>query len=238
MNELAPDILSPSTPGSRATAHQGGIKAAAYEGLGHQGLVTQDLVDFHVGYARDFWLDEGIPVAKWLEADGTCDALKMTGGSSLLNPMYLFKGDAPIADFAAVMPQPIKMGVRLIGRRFIREYPYRDASLLEDARQICAAVDMPMILLGVITDRAARDPVMAEGFGYVAMARALLREPDLVNRIAKDSSTPSLGIPCNKCNPTNSTGIRCVLVNRETTRGSTWKCGLFLWKSRFQGRNG
>ncbi|HEX7739256.1 MAG TPA: NADH:flavin oxidoreductase [Marmoricola sp.] len=174
------------------------------------------------GVPGGFWLDEAIPVTQWLEADGTCDALEMTAGSSLLNPMYLFKGDAPIEEFAAVMPQPIRLGVKMVGKRFIREYPYKDAFLLEDARQIRAAVDLPMILLGGITDRAAMDLAMREGFQYVAMARALLREPDLINRIAADASTPSLCIHCNKCMPTNYTGTRCVLVNRTTTRTKGW----------------
>ena len=174
------------------------------------------------GVPGGFWLDEAIPVAQWLESDGSLDALEMTAGSSLLNPMYLFKGDAPLAEFAAVMPQPIKLGVKLFGKQKLRSYPYRDGYLLEDARQIRAAVKVPMILLGGITDKPVMDTAMAEGFEFVAMARALLREPDLVNRIAADAGTPSLCIHCNKCMPTNFTGTRCVLVDRATTRSSTW----------------
>jgi 2,4-dienoyl-CoA reductase-like NADH-dependent reductase (Old Yellow Enzyme family) len=58
------------------------------------------------------------------------------------------------------------------------------------------------------------DTAMAEGFEFVAMARALLREPDLVNRIAAESDTRSLCIHCNKCMPTIFSGARCVLVER------------------------
>lgn len=174
------------------------------------------------GVPGGFWLDEAIPVTQWLEADGTLDALEMTAGSSLLNPMYLFKGDAPLEEFAAVMPQPIKLGVKLVGKRLLHSYPYRDGYLLEDTRQIRAAVKLPMILLGGITDRPMMDTAMAEGFEFVAMARALLREPDLVNRIAADASTPSLCNHCNKCMPTNFTGTRCVLVDRTSTRQATW----------------
>ncbi|MFF0108108.1 NADH:flavin oxidoreductase [Streptomyces hirsutus] len=174
------------------------------------------------GVPGGFWLDEAIPVAQWLEQDGSVDALEMTAGSSLLNPMYLFKGDAPLKEFAAIMPQPIKLGVRAVGKRFLRSYPYRDAYLLEDARQIRAAVKLPMILLGGITDKPVMDLAMREGFEFVAMARALLREPDLVNRLRDDAGTPSLCIHCNKCMPTNFTGTRCVLVDRGTTRRDTW----------------
>ncbi len=174
------------------------------------------------GVPGGFWLDAAIPVAQWLEQDGSVDALEMTAGSSLLNPMYLFKGDAPLEEFAAIMPQPIKLGVRAVGKRFLRSYPYRDAYLLEDARQIRAAVKLPMILLGGITDKPVMDLAMREGFEFVAMARALLREPDLVNRLRDDAGTPSLCIHCNKCMPTNFTGTRCVLVDRGTTRRDTW----------------
>jgi 2,4-dienoyl-CoA reductase-like NADH-dependent reductase (Old Yellow Enzyme family) len=174
------------------------------------------------GVPGGFWLDEAIPVAQWLEADGSLDALEMTSGSSLLNPMYLFKGDVPLEEFAAVMPQPVKLGVKLFGGQKLKAYPYSDAYLLEHARQIRAAVDLPMILLGGVTDKAVMDQAMAEGFEFVAMARALLREPDLVNRIRADEHTPSLCIHCNKCMPTNFTGTRCVLVDRTTTRSATW----------------
>jgi 2,4-dienoyl-CoA reductase-like NADH-dependent reductase (Old Yellow Enzyme family) len=53
---------------------------------------------------------------------------------------------------------------------------------------------------------------MAEGFEYVAMGRALLREPDLVNRIMKDHGTPSLCIHCNDCMSTIYPGTHCYLA--------------------------
>ena len=45
---------------------------------------------------------------------------------------------------------------------------------------------MPLILLGGITNRETMDTAMAEGFDFVAMGRALLAEPDLINRIRAD----------------------------------------------------
>ncbi|MFC4603877.1 NADH:flavin oxidoreductase [Rhodococcus kronopolitis] len=166
------------------------------------------------GVRGGFQLDEAVQVAQWLEADGSLDALELTVGSSLLNPMYLFKGDAPVKEFAAVMPQPARLGVKLIGKKFLRSYPYTPLFMLEQARQVRAAVKMPLVLLGGVTDRAGMDTAMSEGFEFVAMARALLMEPDLVNRIAKDSSTESRCTHCNLCMPTIFTGARCALVDR------------------------
>lgn len=165
---------------------------------------------------------EAIQTAQWIEADGTVDAFEMTAGSSLLNPMYLFRGDAPVRELLAVMPQPVRTAMRFAGTRFIREYPYQDAYLLERARQVRAEIALPMILLGGITDRASMDLAMAEGFEFVAMGRALLREPDLVNRIAADSRTPSLCIHSNRCMPTNFVGTHCPEIAEGTPRSVTW----------------
>ena len=165
------------------------------------------------GVPGGFWLDEAIQVAQWLEEDGSLDAIELTVGSSLLNSMYLFKGDVPLREFAAAMREPVRTGMKVVGRHFLKEYPYRDLYMLEDARQIRAAVKMPLVLLGGVTDRAGMDTAMAEGFEFVAMARALLREPDLINRIADEPNHRSLCIHCNKCMPTIFTGTRCVLVD-------------------------
>ena len=56
------------------------------------------------GVPGGFWLDEAVTVSRWLEESGTLDALELTAGSSLLNPMYLFKGDAPLREFERFMP--------------------------------------------------------------------------------------------------------------------------------------
>ncbi|RJL23269.1 NADH:flavin oxidoreductase [Bailinhaonella thermotolerans] len=157
-------------------------------------------------------LDESLQVARWLERDGSVDALELTAGSSLLNPMYLFRGDAPIRELAAAFPQPVRLGIHLTGDRFMRSYPYREAYLLDSARRFRAALKLPLILLGGISQRATIDLAMAEGFEFVAMARALLREPDLINRFQTDPSTRSLCVHCNKCMPTIYTGTHCVLA--------------------------
>ncbi len=56
--------------------------------------------------------EEALDFARMLETDRTLDALQLSGGSSLMNPMYLFRGDAPRREFAAVMPQPVRLGMQ------------------------------------------------------------------------------------------------------------------------------
>ena len=126
--------------------------------------------------------------------------------------MYLFRGDAPLQEFGATLPAPVRLGFRFLGHRFLRSYPYEEAFFLPYARQFQRALSTPLILLGGITELATIETALAEGFAFVAMARALLREPDLPNRMQAGTSATSLCIHCNKCMPTIYSGTRCVLV--------------------------
>ncbi|TVS77046.1 NADH:flavin oxidoreductase [Mycobacterium helveticum] len=144
--------------------------------------------------------EEALTTAKWLQDDGGLDAIELTAGSSLVNPMYLFHGDAPIKQFAAAFKPPLSWGMRMTGKKFLREYPYREAYLLRHAKLFRAELTMPLILLGGITNRETMDLAMAEGFQFVAMGRALLAEPDLINRIVADGDRHSVHSACTHCN--------------------------------------
>ncbi|GII01446.1 NADH:flavin oxidoreductase [Planobispora takensis] len=156
--------------------------------------------------------EESLQVAAWLEEDGGLDAIELTAGSSLLNPMYLFRGEAPVKEFAAVFPQPQRLGVRLLGGRLLREYPYREAYLLDQARAFRAALRTPLVLLGGITGITGMELAMREGFEFAAMGRALLMDPDLPNRVREDRSVVSGCTHCNRCMPTTYRRTHCVLV--------------------------
>lgn len=163
---------------------------------------------------------EALRTAQWLQDDGGLDAIELTAGSSLVNPMYVFRGDAPVKEFAGVVKPPLRWGMRLTGKKFLREYPYHDAYLLREARLFRAELTMPLILLGGITNRTTMDLAMAQGFQFVAMARALLAEPDLINRIAADGErTRSACTHCNLCMPTIYSRTHCVVTGAPDTAG-------------------
>lgn len=164
------------------------------------------------GVPGGLWVDESLEVARLLEADGTLDALELTGGSSLQNPMYLFRGEAPVHEMAASMPRAVALGLKLFGRFFFKAYPFQEAFFRSYARQFRAALQMPIVLLGGINRRETIDQAMADGFEFVALGRALLREPDLVRRMAAGESDESLCVHCNKCMATIYAGTHCVLV--------------------------
>ncbi|MGO9458416.1 MAG: NADH:flavin oxidoreductase [Acidimicrobiales bacterium] len=190
------------------------VVAAVREAVGHRVAVTAKL-NMADGVPGGLWLDESVEVGRMLEHDGHLDALELTGGSSLSNPMYLFRGEAPLKEFAATLPPAARLGFRFVGRRFLPEYPFEEAFFLPYARQFRDALAMPLILLGGISRLDTVERALDEGFAFVAMARALLREPDLVGRMEAGTATDSLCIHCNKCMPTIYRGTRCVLVQGD-----------------------
>jgi 2,4-dienoyl-CoA reductase-like NADH-dependent reductase (Old Yellow Enzyme family) len=177
-----------------------------------RGIAVTAKVNMADGVPGGLWLDESIQFARMLEAEGQLDALTLTGGSSFENPMYLFRGEAPVAEMAEIFPGMLKTAVKLVGGRFFKEYPFEEAYFLPYARQFRAALDMPLILLGGIDRLDTITRALDEGFAFVQMGRALLREPDLLLEMRKDPERASLCVHCNKCMPTIYTGTRCVLA--------------------------
>ncbi len=219
-NYLASSFLSPllnrrddefgGSLENRAKVARGVVRAVRAE-VGDRIAVTAKL-NMSDGVRAGIPIEESLQTAKWLEDDGGLDALELTAGSSLVNPMYLFRGGAPVKEFAANFKPPISWGVRMSGNKFFREYPYREAYLMRDAEKFRAELKLPIILLGGITNRDTMDKAMAAGFDFVAMGRALLAEPDLLNRIQADSGVQSICDHCNLCMPTIYSHTHCVVT--------------------------
>lgn len=169
-------------------------------------------LDMDDGMPGGIWIDEALRTAQLLDADATLDAIELTEGSSVYKPMYLFRGDVPVKEFAKVMPPALRPGVRLAGKRVMGSYPYRDLYMLDAARQFVPVVSKTkLILLGGITNRDHLQIGLREGFDLMAMGRALLREPDLVNKMIADPGTRSRCTHNNKCMVTVFGRTHCVL---------------------------
>jgi 2,4-dienoyl-CoA reductase-like NADH-dependent reductase (Old Yellow Enzyme family) len=160
-------------------------------------------------------LEDSLRAAQLFERAGGLDALELTGGGSLANPMFLFRGDAPRAEMAKVLPPVVRLGFRLFGRALFRDYPFEEAYFLPMARRFRAALSLPLILLGGINTVATIRQAMAEGFEFVAIGRALLRDPALVSKMAAGTATAGNCIHCNKCMVSIYSGTRCVIDHPE-----------------------
>ncbi len=87
------------------------VAIAVRDAVGDRAAVIAKL-NMADGVSGGLWLDDSLEVARLLEADGALDALELTGGSSFQNPMYLFRGEAPIHEIAAAFPPLSASGPR------------------------------------------------------------------------------------------------------------------------------
>ncbi|NHC24819.1 NADH:flavin oxidoreductase [Nocardioides sp. IC4_145] len=187
------------------------VARAVREEVGGEVAVTAKLSSSD-GFKGGVTTEAGLEVARLLEADGNLDAMQLSGGSSLMNPMYLFRGGTPVAEFAAAMPLPVRLGMRTpVGRSFMKSYDFTEGYFRDKALQFREALSLPLMFLGGVNRLETMQQAMADGFEFVAMGRALLREPDLLNRMQEGRAREGVCIHCNRCMPTiyADGGTRC-----------------------------
>ncbi len=138
------------------------------------------------GFKGGLEIDDCLTVAKEIERAGV-HGIVLSGGFVSKAPMYVMRGEMPIYTMTYYMKQLwLKYGVRLAGRFMIKPEKFRPLYFLEDARRFRAQLQLPLIYVGGVVDRPGAEKVLAEGFEFVQMGRALLNEPDFVNRMRQD----------------------------------------------------
>jgi len=168
------------------------------------------------GFGGGLEIEESIEVARALEAEGI-DAIVLSGGFTSRTPFYLFRGERPLAEMIEVEKSRLqKLALRVFGRMIIKAYPFEEMYFLEDAREVRAAVKVPLVLLGGIVSLANVEQAMAEGFDFVAMGRALINDPGLIGKMERGEAVRSACVPCNKCiaEMDRPGGVRCVLDSK------------------------
>ena len=131
-------------------------------------------------------IDECLQVGKELEKLGV-HALVLSGGFVSKAPMYVMRGEMPIYTMTYYMKQLwLKYGVRMFGHMMIPDAPFKEAYFYEDALKFRKMLKLPLIYVGGLVSREKIDMVLNSGFEFVAMARALINEPDFVNRMKSE----------------------------------------------------
>jgi 2,4-dienoyl-CoA reductase-like NADH-dependent reductase (Old Yellow Enzyme family) len=148
-------------------------------------LVKMNMRD---GFRGGMELDESLQVARKLQELGA-HALVLSGGFVSKSPMYVMRGEMPIRTMTHYMTcWWLKYGVRLVGKYMIPSVPFREAYFLEDALKFREALDIPLVYVGGLVSRQKIEEVLIHGFEAVQMGRALLNEPDFVNRMRREEN--------------------------------------------------
>jgi 2,4-dienoyl-CoA reductase-like NADH-dependent reductase (Old Yellow Enzyme family) len=162
--------------------------------------------------------DEAIEVAGLLD-EGGIDGLIPSGGTSSMNPMLLFRGDSLKDGLIETEKNPfMRLGLRVIGPKLFREYPYHELYFLEGAKRVRDRVKRAKVIyIGGVSTLASIETAMKE-FEFVQMGRSLWKDPAFVNNA---KSNPYYVNNCNHCNRCaaligHPDGVRCVLNDAVT----------------------
>ena len=141
-------------------------------------------------------IDDAIYAAKKLSAAGI-DAIEVSSGTSA-------SGDKN--------PARVKINK-----------PEKEAYNLDLAIRMKEAVSCPVMVVGGFRSyEVAGKALQDKGMDYIAMARPLIREPDLANRWLQGDRSPAKCISCNSCflPATKEGGIYCVIEKKEREKAA------------------
>lgn len=144
--------------------------------------------------------DELIEVAKELRSLGV-EAIVLSGGFVSRHPMYVMRGEFPVKTFVHYFPWRqwwLKLGVLIGGKIVSPTVPFKKLFFLEDALKFKEAMpDFPFVYVGGVVDRKGADKVIDLGFPMLQMGRAVLEDPDFVNKMRDDENH------CSACEHSN-----------------------------------
>jgi 2,4-dienoyl-CoA reductase-like NADH-dependent reductase (Old Yellow Enzyme family) len=149
------------------------------------------------GFPGGLTIDEAVEAAKLLEKAGA-SALVPSCGFTARTSFFMMRGQVPIREYIKSEKNPVtKVGMALFGRVMVKEFPFRNLFLLEPARRIKEAVKIPVLYIGGVCGLEDMERVMGEGFSFVQVGRAIVRDPDIVNKMREGKTG---GADCDHCN--------------------------------------
>ncbi len=160
-------------------------------------------------------LEEAIRVAQAFAAAGA-SALVPSCGFTARTPLYMLRGHVPTWDMARAQEGFLyRIGLTMFGWAMVQHYPFEPLFLLQGARRIRDAVDIPVAYVGGVTSLQELAQLVDEGFGFVQVGRATIRDPEFASRLQTGEITRSDCDHCNRCIATMSvTGVTCVSTDK------------------------
>jgi 2,4-dienoyl-CoA reductase-like NADH-dependent reductase (Old Yellow Enzyme family) len=156
--------------------------------------------------------EDGAAIAQELERHGA-HLLVLSAGMNVESITTMFGSSFP----KETRPQPKNplAAVALLIQQLTepKSVQFHELYLLEHSRKIRASTHMPLAYLGGVKTLAAVDRALAEGFDAVAIGRALIHTPELVDQMASGTAQESGCTSCNRCVVMMYTpgGTSCVL---------------------------
>lgn len=146
-------------------------------------LVKHNMED---GFKGGICIPESIEIARMIHRHGA-DSIVLTSGFVSRAPMAVMRGRIPTKTMAHYMPLkslPQKIVLSLFGNMMIKQYDFEECFFLESAKKFRTELpDVPFTYVGGLVSRQGIEQVLAEGFETVQMGRALVNDPNFVNKL-------------------------------------------------------
>jgi 2,4-dienoyl-CoA reductase-like NADH-dependent reductase (Old Yellow Enzyme family) len=164
-------------------------------------------------------LDEAIEIAKRFEAEGA-SALVPSCGFTAKTPLYMMRGNVPTMEMAKNQSNPLmRLGLVLFGNLMVQTYPFEPMFLLSGARRIKDAVKIPAVYVGGALSIDRMEAVIEEGFQFIQIGRATVRDPHFVRKLERGEIRESDCDHCNRCIATmDAGGVYCVSTEKGLLR--------------------
>lgn len=144
-------------------------------------------------------VEDGIVTARALEAAGA-DMLVLSAGRNIESVWQIFGSPMPYDDLAEMQPGLLaKLQFKLLKANTPKSLEFSEMYLLDAAKRIRAAVATGLAYVGGVQSLDGAKLALAEGFEAVVMARALVHDPEIVNRFRADPAHHSGCTACNRC---------------------------------------
>lgn len=159
-------------------------------------LVKMNMID---GFEGGVTLDESLVIAKKLEELGV-HALVLSSGFVSKAPMQVMRGVMPIKTLAAhAGNKMMSVFIRAFGKFMVPSVPFKEVYFLENAKKFRAQLKLPIVYVGGILSKENIDEVLGENFEAVAIARALIKDPDFIDNLRLEVYKKSSCDTCNHC---------------------------------------
>jgi 2,4-dienoyl-CoA reductase (NADPH2) len=141
--------------------------------------------------------EDAVVVARALEREGA-HFLVLSGGMNVESVAELFGSPIPREAKIQAAKGIIRLAMKLSPDR-PTDYEFHEMYFLEHSRKVRAAVKTPLGFLGGVKSMESVRRALSEGFECVVMGRALIHDPDLVNKFRDGRADRSGCTSCNRC---------------------------------------
>ena len=149
-------------------------------------------------------LDQSIQMAKMMSEMGF-DAIEVSCGI-MEDGNSMARGELPLDVFVKEWSiynnkNPLyKFIMTRLGEKIIKPMPFTSAYNVESAKEIKRKVNVPIFVVGGITERRTMENIISNGSAdYISLCRSLIADPKFPEKIRKGSNELSRCIHCNLC---------------------------------------